>query len=161
MAALGPDDKVAVIAFDDEATVVQPLTVDHDAALAAIGRLRPDARGTRFGAGLRAARELFTEQGDATGGEVLVVTDLQRSGAASVAGLSLPPNITVRAVDVAPRAHGNTAIAGIDVQRLPGGEPASRTADRRGAPGHLGSRPAARGACHPLGQRPRPAARDR
>ncbi len=120
--SLGPDDKVAVIAFDDEAAVVQPLSVDHDAALAAINRLRPGPRGTRFGAGLRAARELFTEQGDATGGEVLVVTDLQQSGAASVAGLSLPPNISVRAIDVAPKPHGNTAIAGIDVQRLPGGD---------------------------------------
>ncbi len=118
---LGSDDRIAVIAFDDEATVVQPFTLDHDAALAALDRIHPGARGTRFGAGLRAARELFTQQGDATGGEVLVVTDLQRSGAASVAGLSLPPNLVVRAVDASPRAHGNTAVTAVDVQRLPGG----------------------------------------
>jgi hypothetical protein len=119
---LKPDDKIAVIAFDEDAAVLQPMTLDHAAALAAVHRIHPGARGTRFGAGLRAARELFTRDAGLASGEVLMVTDLQRTGAASVAGLKLPPNITVRAVNASPAIHGNSAVVGVDVQRLPGGE---------------------------------------
>ena len=119
---LAPGDKIAVVAFDEDAAVVQGMTIDHAAALAAVGRIHPGTRGTRYGAGIRAARELFVKESDATGGEVLVVTDLQRSGSVGIAGLTLPKNITVRAVNASPKPHGNTAVTSIDVQRISGGD---------------------------------------
>jgi hypothetical protein len=118
--ALASGDRVAVVSFDEEAAVEQALTLDHAAALAAIARVRPGSRGTRFGAAIRAARELLTKEADVTGGEVLVVTDLQRSGASGLAGLTLPPAVQLRAVNASPRHHGNTAITGVTVQRLGG-----------------------------------------
>jgi len=117
---LSAGDRVAVIAFDEEATVEQALTVDHATALAAIGRIHPGTRGTRYGAGIRAARELLSKEADLTGGEVLVVSDLQRSGSAGIAGLTLPPAVTLRAINASAKAHGNTAVIGITVQRLTG-----------------------------------------
>lgn len=122
--ALAPGDRVAVVAFANEATVEQPLTADHAAALAAVARVTPGSGGTRFGAGIRAARELLVKDADAIGGEVLVVTDLQRSGAAGLAGLTLPPAVRLRAVDASPGRHGNTAITGATVQRLAGSDTA-------------------------------------
>jgi hypothetical protein len=122
--ALASGDRVAVVSFDEEATVEQPLTLDHAAALAAIARVRPGSRGTRFGAAIRAARELLTKEADVTGGEVLVVTDLQRSGSSGLAGLTLPPAVQLRAVNASPRHHGNTAITGVTVQRLGGSDTA-------------------------------------
>lgn len=117
---LSAGDRVAVIAFDEEATVEQALTVDHATALAAIGRIHPGTRGTRYGAGIRAARELLSKEADVTGGEVLVVSDLQRSGSAGIAGLTLPPAVNLRAINASPKSHGNTAVTGITVQRLTG-----------------------------------------
>ena len=39
--ALKAGDRIAVIAFDDDASVIQPMTTDHAAALAALGTVRP------------------------------------------------------------------------------------------------------------------------
>ena len=122
--SLAAGDRVAVVSFDEEATVEQALTADHAAALAAIGRIRPGTRGTRYGAGIRAARELLAKEADRTGGMVLVITDLQRSGAAGLTGLTLPPAVQLRAVSASAVHHGNTAVTGVTVQRIAGGDAA-------------------------------------
>ena len=49
---LGAEDRIAIVAFDDEAEILQPLTTDRALALAALGKVRPGASGTRFAAGL-------------------------------------------------------------------------------------------------------------
>ncbi|MFN2317244.1 MAG: BatA domain-containing protein [Gemmatimonadales bacterium] len=116
---LGGDDRVAVVFFDEEATIQQPLSGDHAAALAVLETAQPSARGTRYAAALRAGRQLLIAD-QAPRGEILVVTDLQRSGVSGLAGLALPEGIVVRAVSVAPEDRGNTAITGVDVQRIPG-----------------------------------------
>ncbi|MGH7594363.1 MAG: vWA domain-containing protein, partial [Gemmatimonadales bacterium] len=120
--ALPPGDRVAVVSFDDEAAIEQPLTLDRAAALAAVDRVHPGSRGTRFGAGIRAARDLLAREVDASGGEILVVTDLQRNGAIGIAGLSLSPTVRLRVINVAGQRHGNAAVASIDVQRIAGSD---------------------------------------
>jgi len=119
IAGLGPDDRVAVVLFDEEAAIAQPLTRDHAAARAALETARPGMRGTRYAAALRAGRQLLVADA-APRGEILVVTDLQRSGVTGLAGLELPDGIQVRAVPAASRHHGNTAITGVEVQRIAG-----------------------------------------
>src|SRR5262249_35138912 len=111
--ALAPGDRVAVIAFDEDAIVEQSLTADHALALAAVNRIKVGARATRYGAAIRAAREVLSKESDATGGEVLVVTDLQRNGAAGLGGVSLPAAVQLRAINASPRHHGNSAIASV------------------------------------------------
>lgn len=119
IAGLGADDRVAVVLFDEEATVAQPLTGDHAAARAALEGAGPAPRGTRYAAALRAGRQLLVADG-APRGEILVVTDLQRSGITGLAGLELPAGIEVRAIGVAPADRGNTAVTGLEVQRIAG-----------------------------------------
>lgn len=116
---LGQDDRVAIVLFDEEATIAQPLTRDRAAALAALEGARPGARGTRYAAALRAGRQLLVADA-APRGEILVVTDLQRSGVTGLAGLELPDGILVRAVPAAEALRGNTAITGVEVQRVAG-----------------------------------------
>jgi len=116
---LGPDDRVAVVFFDEDATVAQPLTGDRAAALGALASVRPGARGTRYAAALRAGRQLLVADA-APRGEILVVTDVQRSGVTGLAGLELPEGLEVRAINVGSTDRGNTAITGLDVQRLAG-----------------------------------------
>lgn len=120
IAGLAAGDRVGVIAFDDDAVIMQPVTTDHAAALAALGTIRPGARGTRFAAALRAARQQLLAGNVATA-EVVVVSDLQRSGIGGIADLALPGGITVRGIAVAASSAGNRAISAVSVTRLAGG----------------------------------------
>ena len=117
---LRPTDRVAVIRFDEQAEVAQSLTTDHAAALAAISATRVTGRGTRYAAGLRAARQALVAAQEP--GEIVVVTDLQRSGLTGLAGVELPAGTAVRAAAVGARDRGNAAVIGADAQRLPAGE---------------------------------------
>ncbi len=118
--SLGAKDRVAVVRFDEQTELAQALTTDHATALAAINTTRPTSRGTRYAAGLRAARQALVGVGDPR--EIVVITDLQRSGLAGLAGVELPAGTTVRTVSVAARDRGNLSVLGAEVQRLPSGD---------------------------------------
>jgi hypothetical protein len=120
ISALSAGDRIGVIAFDDEAEVMQPITTDKAAALASLGTVRPGARGTRFAAALRAARQQVLA-GNIAQAEVVVVSDLQRSGTGGVTDLALPTGITVRGVSVAAPSAANSAVTSVAVERLGGG----------------------------------------
>ena len=114
--ALRADNRVALVLFDDEADVVQPFTSDRAVVRAALASARPRATGTRYAAGLRAARQLAA---DAGGGrvEVVMISDLQRGGLSGVAGLDLPASITVRTVAVTARDRANARVGAVDARR--------------------------------------------
>lgn len=117
IASLGATDRVALVLFDDEAEIVLGFTTDHRSAVAAIGKVRPVSRGTRFAAALRAARQLAVRAGDATP-EVVIITDLQRSGVSGVAGLDLPKDLPFRAIAIRPHSATNTSIASVGIHRM-------------------------------------------
>jgi len=121
VASLGVGDRIAVVLFDEDAEVVQPLAADHGLASAAIEAARPTARGTRYAAALRTARRVVADA-NAGAAEVVVVTDLQRSGLEGLAGLELPAELNVRTISVAPPKRPDAALAGADVQRVPDGD---------------------------------------
>jgi hypothetical protein len=114
--ALGPGDRVAIVLFDDEAEIVQPLTADRAVALGTLAKARPGAAGTRYAAGLRAARQLVADEG-ADRVEVVVVSDLQRSGISGVAGLELPASFAVRAAPVGAAGRANARVGAVDARR--------------------------------------------
>ncbi|HEX7023317.1 MAG TPA: BatA domain-containing protein, partial [Gemmatimonadales bacterium] len=120
IAGLAPADRIAVVLFDDEAQVAQALTGDHGAALAALTAAKSSTRGTSYAAALRAARQLLTGAGGQTA-EVLVVTDMQRSGLAGLAGLELPADLAVRAITVAPLLRPDASVVSAEVQRAADG----------------------------------------
>ncbi len=115
--SLGASDRVAVVMFDDEAEILQPFTVDKPAALGALAKAKPSSRGTRYAAALRAARQLVLRAGDAKS-EVVIVTDLQRSGVSGVAGLDLPEGLEVKTIYVHPASVANTSVSSVDVHRI-------------------------------------------
>jgi hypothetical protein len=105
IASLGPTDRVALVLFDDEAEVAQTLTTDKNLAVAALSSAKPSTAGTRYAAGLRAARQIAADA--RTGNapvDVVLVTDLQRSGLAGLAGLEIPSTMGVRTVALSPAA---------------------------------------------------------
>jgi VWA domain-containing protein/aerotolerance regulator-like protein len=117
VAAQRPQDRIAVVLFDEEAEVAQPLTVDRGAVLAALAAAKPTERATRYAAALRAARQVLATSTGAPG-EIVVVTDLQRSGLSGLAGLELPADVEVRPVVIRPSSRANAAVVGADVQRV-------------------------------------------
>ena len=117
IASLGAEDRIALVLFDDESDVVQPFTTDKSAALAALAKASPAPRGTRYAAALRAARQLALRAGDATA-EIVIITDLQRSGVSGVAGLDLPKALRVRTIAVSPKSPANASVVSVDIHRI-------------------------------------------
>lgn len=119
--ALGNDDRVAVIAYDDAAEVLQRLTGDKGAATAELARLTPRARGTRLAPALRVARQLLLDAPFAAA-EIVVISDLQRAGAIGVAGVELPTGVRVRGVAVGPGRWTNSSLHAVDARRVASGD---------------------------------------
>lgn len=117
IAGIGPEDRIALVGFDEEAEIDQSFTADQNAARAALSTIKPSSRGTRFAVALRAARQLLTALPEATH-EVVIVTDLQRNGVAGLAGVDLPTDLTIHTAPVAPKSRANTSIASVDVRRI-------------------------------------------
>ena len=112
VSALGPDDRAALVLFDDEAEVAQPLTADRALVLAALDRARAGAVGTRFAAGLRAARQIGSDARTGTSPvDVVLISDMQRAGTVGLAGLELPGSFHVRAVALSPAPRTNSSVA--------------------------------------------------
>ncbi len=117
VASLGTDDQVSVVRFDEDAELAQTWTRDKAAARVLIDATTPVPRATRFGAALRVARSaLITAPPGAP--EFVIVTDLQRSGLAGVAGLELPKGLPIRVVPVAAPTRPNTSIRAVEARRI-------------------------------------------
>ncbi|MDQ6612864.1 MAG: VWA domain-containing protein [Gemmatimonadota bacterium] len=110
-------DRVAVVLFDEEAEIVQALSSDKAAALAAINKARVGSRGTHYAAALRAAREAVVGAPEVVQ-DVIVITDLQRGGVSGIAGLDLPASLKVRSIAVGAKDRGNTSVASVEVRRI-------------------------------------------
>lgn len=115
------NDRVAVVAYDDEAETRQRLTSDRGAALGALTGLKPHARGTRLAPALRVARQLLLDAPFAAA-EIVVISDLQRSGATGIAGVELPAGVRVRAIPVGPAQWANSSLKAVDARRVMEGE---------------------------------------
>lgn len=113
---LGADDRVALLLFDEEATLAVDWTGDRTAARAAIDAARPAARATRFGAALRAARGLVATAPPAAR-EVVLVSDLQRTGLGGVAGLEWPDGVPLRSIVVGESRRANVNVLNVDARR--------------------------------------------
>lgn len=114
-------DRVAVVAYDDAADVLQRLTTDKTAALGALGRVMPLRRGTRLAPALRVARQLLLDAPFAAA-EIVVISDLQRVSAQGIAGVELPTGVTVRGIGVGAPTWVNSAVRTVEAKRVQQGD---------------------------------------
>ncbi len=119
--ALGGDDQVALVLFDEEATIAQTWTRDRASVRALIEATRPVARGTGFGAALRVARSALISA-PAGAPSITLITDLQRSGLTGVAGLELPAGLPLRTIVVGGDTRPNTSLRSVEARRVVSGE---------------------------------------
>lgn len=118
--ALRPDDVSALIVFDLDASIAHGLTSDHAAVMSALATARPVSRGTRYASAMRASRQMLDAAGTRVA-EVVVITDLQRTGAGGTAGMNLRPGISIRAVHI-PGDSANRALASVRADRVVGAD---------------------------------------
>ena len=120
LASLGADDRVAVVLFDEDASLALDWTGDLGAARAVIEAATPLPRATRFGAALRAARGVITTAPPAAR-EVVVISDLQRTGLGGVAGLEWPDGVPLRAIIPSAARRANASVLGVEARRSTAG----------------------------------------
>ena len=114
---LAVDDQVALVLFDEEASIAQKWTSDRAAVRAIVDATEPVARGTGFGAALRVARSALV--GAPPGApEIVMITDLQRSGLTGVAGLALPAGLPIRVILASSAARPNSSVASVEARRI-------------------------------------------
>jgi hypothetical protein len=112
--ATPPGRRVAVIAFDTEVRVLSSPSTDRAVAHAAVEQAPGAAGGTRLGAGFRAAAMLLA--GERVPGDIVVVSDMQRSAQSALPPPALPAGTTVRRVALTPTSRDNTALIGVEVE---------------------------------------------
>lgn len=118
--ALGAEDRVAVVLFDEDADLALDWTADIGAARAVIAAAVPRPRATRFGAALRAARGLAATAPPAVL-DVVLISDLQRSGLGGVAGLEWPDGVPLRAINATPARRANVSVLNVEARRAAAG----------------------------------------
>jgi hypothetical protein len=125
IAGLGNGDRVAVVAYDDAAEVLQRITPDKAAATASLSRLVPVRRGTRLAPALRTARQLLLDAPFAAA-EVVVISDLQRAGAAGIGTVELPTGVKVRGISLSVTSSDsswvNSAVRTVEARRVREGD---------------------------------------
>lgn len=116
LTALGPDDRATIVAFDEEATAMGPLTGETGPLLTGLDSLTPGERGTRFAPALTLARRLL-EGSDADRRDIVMVSDFQRVGWDRGTPLRLPAEVGLAMVDVSEPDPVNTAVGEVTLRR--------------------------------------------
>ena len=115
---LGPEDRATVILFDSGAEAGPRSTTDRASLLGLIGDAEVGSGTTRYGPALKLAEGVF-EDSDLPRLEAVLVTDFQRSGVESAAGVRFPTGTVVRPIPVTGEdaATENISVAGVLFER--------------------------------------------
>jgi hypothetical protein len=133
VAELPSGARMAVVAFDDRGEALTELTRDRAVLRGALAALAPGSAAGRFGPALQLASSLLERGGGA--GDVVLISDFQRSGWDGSTAVRLPAGASLRAVDVGDTALVNTAVSGVVLERESGDPPRTVVSARLAATG--------------------------
>ncbi|UCF21277.1 MAG: BatA domain-containing protein [Gemmatimonadota bacterium] len=122
---MGADDRATLVLFGERAAAVSQSTSDRAALLAALDAAELGYEATRYGPALQLAREIV-ERADRPRKEVVLISDLQRTGWDDQQVIGLPEGAELTVVDLSEKEALNLSIASATATR-------SRTADREQA----------------------------
>lgn len=115
VASAGETDRVAVIAFGEQAELLTRLDDPRGNAAAAVQGIEPTSDVTRYAPAFRlAGTVLGNSRGPA---EIIVITDRQRSGWRNIEQVAVPQNTTVRVIDVSMSEARNVAVGNVNLSR--------------------------------------------
>ncbi|MBN1916834.1 MAG: BatA domain-containing protein [Verrucomicrobia bacterium] len=114
---LKPGDTAAVIAFDETPELVQAMTDDFGAVLAAVERITPGTRTTNFGTAIAAAQAAFDWDGARAGHArqkaMFLVSDLQMGGLGMLGDVRLRRGVVLEIPDLT-HAPANVAVTKLE-----------------------------------------------
>lgn len=114
--AMRPNDRAAVVFFDEQAQVMTPQTGDAAVLRAALDSARVGPRRTRYGPALRAAQALL-DASDRPQREVVLVSDFQQHGWDADAASRLAEGVALTTIPVTDDETANTLIADVTLAR--------------------------------------------
>lgn len=115
-------DRASLILFSDRPKVLPASAGDQAALVAALKGATVSAQGTRFGPALETAAEILTGS-DLKRGEVILISDFQKTGWIEHSEVSLPPAAVLTVVDVSGETSPrNLAITGAGFERVRRGQ---------------------------------------
>jgi hypothetical protein len=116
LAGLGPLDRASLVVFDQGASALVRSTSDPSRLRAALDTASIGHQATRYGPALKLAQAIL-EESELPARELVLVSDLQRSGWTGDEGVSLPTGTVVRTVRVGSAPPANTAVAAVSLAR--------------------------------------------
>jgi hypothetical protein len=102
-------ERMAIIAFDDEAALVAPLQADQSLLRTHLTGLEAGSRGTQLGPAFDLAMGML-RRSPAAGQQILLVSDLQHSALQKTDGLTLDQGIGLEVLEVDTAVERNAAI---------------------------------------------------
>lgn len=118
--AIGPDDRVSLVVFDDQAEVLNQPSTDPTVLRSALTRASQGAGRTQYAAALKVAESIF-DGSDLPRREVVVISDFQRTGWNPDEVQRLPPGAQFRAIDLSSPSPSNLTVASVSLRREPRG----------------------------------------
>jgi Mg-chelatase subunit ChlD len=116
---LGAGDRASVVRFATRAEALLQPTSERGALRAAVESTRPGTATGRYAPALSLARGLLG-RAERPRREVVLITDLQRTGWVPAEELRLPEGTTLSVVDVGEDSTANLTVTGIELLRTPG-----------------------------------------
>jgi len=98
---LGPLDRASLVTFGQGARVIARSTSDRQRLQGALDTVQVGASVTRYGPALKVAQTII-EESELPSGEVILLTDFQRTGWTGDEGVNLPPGSVVTTVPLGP-----------------------------------------------------------
>ncbi len=115
---LGPEDRAALVMFDQEARAVSQPTSDPIALRAALDAQELGAGMTRFNPALKIAAQMLGSS-ELPQREIVLISDFQRSGRNLEDEMNLPSGVRLTVVDLSPANPSNVAVASVGLaQRI-------------------------------------------
>jgi ABC-type amino acid transport substrate-binding protein len=111
-----PGDRATLVLFDERADAIRAQEGDLLPLRAALKEASPSALATQFAPGLRLAQSVL-QSTELPRKEVLLISDLQRSGWNAREVIELPEGTTFRVTDVGRDVSKNIAVAGVTFAR--------------------------------------------
>ncbi len=115
-AELGPLDRVSLVLFDQGAAAAVRSAGEASRIRAVLDTVTVSDRATRYGPALKLAQTIL-EESELPGRELVLVSDLQRSGWTGEEGVDLPAGTEVRTVPLGGPPPANTAVAEVTLAR--------------------------------------------
>ncbi len=117
---LGPLDRASLVLFGQGARVVARSTSDRLRLRGALDTARVGSGTTRFGPALKVAQTIL-EESELPGGEVLLISDFQRTGWSGDEGVRLPTGTVVTPLNMATALPDNLQLADVSLNRQSAG----------------------------------------